>query len=108
MPPFNDDKGSYCNRSAFNVTSISNLPPTLGQSSSTSVEYHTTLTQTSRISVHGVSVDVACHIDRVRERWHWPWKIPEWDFGAEKDAWKGVRQDDPLQVDRWMTSVFEP
>ena len=28
-PLFNDDKGSHCNRSAFNVTSISNSPPTL-------------------------------------------------------------------------------
>jgi len=69
VPPFNDDKGSYCTRSTFNVTLISNPPPTLGQSSSTSVEHHTTLTQTSRIDVHGVSVDVACHIDRVRELW---------------------------------------
>ena len=67
MPLFDDDKGSYCKCSAFIVTSISNLPPTLGQRSPTSAEHHTTLTQTSLTDVYEVSVDVACHPSRVRE-----------------------------------------
>jgi hypothetical protein len=53
VPFFDDDKGSNYNRSAFIVTSICNQPPTLGQSSPTSVEHHTTLTQTSLTDVMG-------------------------------------------------------